>query len=57
MQEYLDTPVHGADARSGLKDIYGSMADNPDIGSINWRTAGFSAGWPTLSHQSRVGRC
>ena len=32
---YLDTPVHGSEDMSGLKNIYDDMADNPDTGSIN----------------------
>jgi hypothetical protein len=34
-QEYLNTPVHGSDNMSGLKNIYDDMADNPNTGSIN----------------------
>jgi len=34
-QEYLNTPVHGSDGISGLKQIYDDMADNPNTGSIN----------------------
>jgi hypothetical protein len=34
-QEYLNTPVHGSDDMSGLKNIYDDMADNPNTGSIN----------------------
>ena len=34
-QEYLNTPVHGSDDMSGLKNIYDDMANNPNTGSIN----------------------
>lgn len=34
-QEYLDTPMHGSEDMSGLKQIYDAMADNPNTGSIN----------------------
>lgn len=34
-QAYLDTPLHGSEDMSGLKNIYDDMADNPDTGSIN----------------------
>ena len=34
-QEYLNTPLHGSDDMSGLKNIYDEMADNPNTGSIN----------------------
>ena len=34
-QEYLNTPVHGSDNMSGLKNIYDDMADNSNTGSIN----------------------
>ena len=34
-QEYLNTPVHGSDNMSGLKNIYDDMANNPNTGSIN----------------------
>jgi len=34
-QDYLETPVHGSEDMSGLKQIYDDMADNPNTGSIN----------------------
>jgi len=34
-QAYLETPVHGSEDMSGLKQIYDDMADNPNTGSIN----------------------
>ena len=35
-QEYLDTPMHGADGgSSAINKIFDDMADNPDTGSIN----------------------
>ena len=33
--EYINTPTHGSDDMSGLKNIYDDMADNPNTGSIN----------------------
>ena len=33
--EYINTPLHGSDDMSGLKNIYDDMADNPNTGSIN----------------------
>jgi YHS domain-containing protein len=34
-REYMNTPTHGSDDMSGLKNIYDDMADNPNTGSIN----------------------
>jgi hypothetical protein len=35
MLEYLDMESHGANGIGGLAEIFDSMADNPDTGSIN----------------------